>query len=106
VPSHRRLRDFSEEHIMGERFRQPTTDHSGQWNTHFQAAAQYQAAAHHHLQAAHHYEHGQHEAAMKHAESARSHGDMGHAASVEAAKHEGTHATAANTVSNKSDGSE
>ncbi len=91
---------------MGERFRQSMTDHSGQYNAHFQAAAQYQAAAHHHLQAAHHYEHGQHEAAMKHAEFARSHGDMGHAASVEASKAEGTAATAAHTVSNAADGSE
>jgi hypothetical protein len=70
---------------MGERFQHPTTDHSGQYNAHVPAAAQYQAAAHHHLQAAHHHEHGQHEAAMKHAESARAHGDMGHAASAEAA---------------------
>jgi len=69
---------------MGEKSRHPTTDHSGQYNAHFQAAAQYQAAAHHHMEAAHHHEHGQHETAMKYAESARMHGDMGYAHAMEA----------------------
>ena len=91
---------------MGERFRQPTTDHSGQYNDHFQAAAQYQAAAHHHLQAAHHEEHGQHEAAMKHAQAARAHGDMGHAASVAAAKLKGTEPAPTPSADSAADGSE
>lgn len=69
---------------MGDKSQHSGTDHSGQYSSHFQAAAQYQAAAHHHLQAAHHDEHGQHEAAMKHAEAARRHGSMGHKFATEA----------------------
>jgi hypothetical protein len=69
---------------MSDHHSRPTTDHSGQYNAHFQAAARFQAAAHHHLQAAHHMEHGQHEAVMRHAEAARRHGDMGHTLAEEA----------------------
>jgi len=50
-----------------------------------QTAAQYQAASHLHVPAAHHHEHVQHEIAMKHAEAARTHGDMGHKLTVVAA---------------------
>ncbi len=62
---------------MGEKHRQATTDHSGQYSAHFLAAAQYQAAAHHHLQAAHHDEIGQHAEAIRHAEAAMRHASMG-----------------------------
>lgn len=63
---------------MGEKHRQASTDHSGQYSAHFLAAARYQAAAHHHLQAAHHEELGQHAEAIRHAEAALRHGSMGH----------------------------
>ncbi len=63
---------------MGEKHRQASTDHSGQYSAHFQAAAQYQAAAHHHLQAAHYDDVGQHADAIRHAEKAMRHGAAGH----------------------------
>jgi uncharacterized protein HemY len=51
-------------------------------NPHIQAAASHQMAVHHHLEAASHYEHGQHDQAEKHAESATSHSEMAHKATT------------------------